>query len=538
MKETHTHPSNSGAMGSVISNHLCQVSSNLQRVPSRPDPPRDGYLDTTALKRRRLEVNSRSSQEDDYWDDAIPAALCEPSISLTTAFGQGSNQSAQILPETDRLSNRLTEPHHASCFRKEIMMGLLEIVDKLDEIDELHSLIEAEFETRCTLEIFIAKYEQAPGGMKLSCGEDVWRSQQMGLIRTISEDFGHSTSRVILPRPFVVPAEDLFVKKRSKAMKSTPDKDHRLGLSDQYIVKVWLEAPNSESRWPPLELDSVLDPNGRMMIGLRKGTSSTTDLRLMCKGTLFPEGGTCGSFDIVLKLGGVQVQTSYTLKLDIKYSMLPQVRTRPKTPHFQGVESLGGGRHVSETHSQDLTTGARCPPNSRADDVDMEDNKPAETPSQKPPKSPPLAVPRTKRRLFDAVIKNILHAEEELDSIDDTLEVCWRTTKHVEMIKDNPDIGINAKDYIIKWDLYVTPLRLSCNFYVPQVLLRFVEDNKAWFAEYPSRIREFSLHATSLRLRGSIDIECFAKCINLLPDCIEPATELEDKPWHRWCCRC
>jgi hypothetical protein len=500
-------------MGSVISNHLRHVSSNLQRVPPKSDSPKNGFLDTPTVKRRR-----HSPPGDDYCDDVIPATSCQPSVSLNTALGQGSNQSSRVLSKTDHFSKSIIESHHSGLFRREIKMELLEIVDKLDEMDEIRSLIDAEFHTRCTLEIFIAKHEEAPGGMELRCGEDVWRSQQMGLIRTISDDFGHITSHIILPRPFVVQAEDLFVKKRSKKMNSAPDQDYRLGLADQYVVKVWLEAPISESRWPPLELQSALDPNGRMMIWLRDGTFSSTDLRLMCKGVLFPEGGVGNSFDMILKLGGLQIQTNYTLRLDVQYSVAPQVRTRLDTSHLQDVESPDDDRQITETHSPDLAIKIRCLPNAEADYVYLEDNEAAENPYQKSQKPPPLTVPKTKRRLCDAVSKHILTPGEELHDIDENLETCWRTSKHVEMINNHPDISTDAKDYIIKWDSYVASLRLSSNFYVPRALLRFVEENGAWFVEQPGRVREFSLHATSLRLRGSIDIECFAQCVNLLQD--------------------
>lgn len=475
-------------------------------------------------------MESRSAPEDDHWDDAIPATLCEPSLSFTTTLGQGSNHSAKVLSETDHFSESIIKSHHVDSFRREIRIELLEIVDKLNGMDESHSLMEAEFEVRCTLEIFIAKYEEAPGGMKIRCGEDLCRDQQMGAIRTICDDFGYSTTRVMLPKPFLISAEDLFVKKWTKPMDNAQVQYYRLGMADQYMIKIWLEAPNSASRWPPLELELALDHNGRMIKWLREGTYSSDDIRLSCKGLLFPEGGGCNGFDMVLKLGGVQIQTKYALKLDMRYSVPPQARTQLDNRNLQGVESLGEYIQVAETRSPYLPITTRCSPKSRAVDVDMEDNEPAEYPSQKARKPPPLTVPETKRRLCDPVSKHILTPGEELHDIDDNLETHWRTAKHVEMIKDRPDISIDAKDYIMKWDLYVTPLRLSSNYYVPQALLRFVEENKAWFAEKPCRVREFSLHATSLRLRGSIDIKCFAKCVSLLQDCSRLNTTPEERP--------
>jgi hypothetical protein len=513
MKDTRTRPSACRTMGSAISNHLRQVSANLQRVPSKPNSPKDGYLNTATGKRRRLEMEIRSHPEDGSWDDAVPATSYEPSVSFTTTLGYGSDQSAQGLPNTDLFSKSATESHHAGCFRKEIRMELLEIVDKLDEIDELYSLTDAEFATRCTLEIFIATHEDTTDGIKLKCGEGLWRDQQMGVIRTICDEFGNGTTHVMLPKPFLIPAEELFVKRPSNAVNSASGQSYRLDLGDQYVIKIWLEAPSLESPWPPMAIESNLDHNGRMVKWLRDGTFRSTDIRLMCKGVLFPEGGSYDSFDVVFKLGGLRMQTNYTLRLDIQYSLPPPVRTWLSTPNIQGHSE------DSEITSPDLPFRTRSLPSSEADVVNVEDDKPAEKPSQKPPMAPPLAVPMTKQRLCDAVIKHVLKPAEELYVIDDDLETCWRTAKHMEMIRDRPDISINTKDYIIKWDLYVTPLRLSCNFYVPQALLRFVEENKAWFAEQPCRIKEFSFHATSLRLRGSIDMKCFADCVTLLQDC-------------------
>jgi VEFS-Box of polycomb protein len=400
-------------------------------------------------------------------------------------------------------------------------------MDTLNEADALRSLIGWQVETRCTLEIYIAKYEEAHGRMNLIPGEDLWRDQQMGAIRTKYGNNGNSTTHVLLPRPFIIPADELLVKKRSKASHSAPGQNSKFGLADQYVVKIWLEAPSSRSQWPPMDLQSSLDSNGRMAKWLRDGTFSSTDIRLVCKGVLFPGDGAHSSFDMVLKLGGLRINSHYALRLDIQCSVPPQVRMRRGIPNVQGIEAPVEAGVLTETESPDLIVRTRRLSSSEIGDIDTEDNEPAKEPAKKSPKAPLLTIPRTKRRLCDAIVKNVLAPGEKLGAIDDNLETTWRTAKHVLTIEDRPDISSDTKDYIQKWNLFVAPLKLSSSYYVPRALITFVEENKDWFAERKARITEFSLHATSLRLRGIVDVECFAKCIHMLRDCIETHRKLE-----------
>jgi hypothetical protein len=400
-------------------------------------------------------------------------------------------------------------------------------MDTLNEADELRSLLDWQVETRCTLEVYIAKYGEVHGRMNLMPGEDLWRDQQVGAIRTKYDNNGNSTTHVLLPRPFIIPAEELLVKKQSKASHSAPSQNFKLGLADQYVVKIWLEAPSSKSQWPPMELQSSLDSNGRMVEWLRDGTFSNTDIRLVCKGVLFPGEGAHGSYDMVLKLGGLRINSRYSLKLDVQYSLPPQVRMRRRTPNIQGIEAPVEVVVLTETESPNLTIKTRRLSSSEAGDTNMEDNEQAKKPAKKSPKTPQLTIPRTKRRLCDAIIKNVLAPGEELSAVDDNLETTWRTAKHVSTIEGRPDISSDTKEYIQKWNLFVTPLKLSSSYYVPRALITFVEQNNDWFTERKARITEFSLHVTSLRLRGIVDVECFAKCVNLLRDCIETHHNLE-----------
>lgn len=527
MKDMRT--STSTGIGSIISNPLCQMSTNLQRISHEPISFRDGSLSKQKSKRRHLKMASKLPAEDGSWYDTTPA-IPEPSASFMTALGDKSNKSAEVHKGTVYPPRSMTESHHFCHFRSEIRLELLELRHKLDEVNDLYSLRDAECATRCTLEIFVANYEDTPTGTKLKCGEDLWRDQQTGIIRTICDNYSHDATQVILPRPFIIPAGELLVKRPSSAVNPIPAQCYRLDLAHQYVIKIWLEAPNSDSRWPPLELISSFEHNGRMQKWLHEGTFCSGDIRLCCKGVLFPEGGDCNGFDMVLKLGGLQIRTCYTLRFDVQYSLAPQVCERPSTPTLQEIETPGEIKGFDEYDSPHLANRTHHLSISEAEDRNVEEYEPATKDSRKSSKlPPPLTVPRTKGRLCDALIKNVFIVGEELDIIDEKLETSWRTAKHVARIEDNPDIRSDAKDYILKWDSFVTSLMLSSNYYVPQALLTFVNENKNWFAQRRARITEFSLHATSLRLRGSIDIECFAKCINLLQDCIEGFNISDDK---------
>ncbi len=145
--------------------------------------------------------------------------------------------------------------------------------------------------------------------------------------------------------------------------------------------------------------------------------------------------------------------------------------------------------------------------------------------------TPRLTIPRTRHRLFHPVTTHFLTEGEEISTCSYHMESSWRTAKHVDAIKELPDIGNDAKDYIIKWDFYTTPLRLSCNLYVPRVLIGFIETHRGWFAERRGRVRECSLHATALRLRRVIDMDCFTECITLLQECNILHKALEETSW-------
>jgi hypothetical protein len=403
----------------------------------------------------------------------------------------------------------------------------LEILDTIDEEDDPHPLSNQKFQARCTLEIFVATYDISYDVDNPIPGEDLWRDQQICDILTKCDDFGHSTTHVLLPKPFIIPASELLVKTRLASRHNEASQQFKLGLAGQYIVKIWLEAPNPNSPWPPVEVESNLDFTSRIAKWLRDGKYSRSDIRLVCKGILFPETGAHGSFDLTLKLGGLRIKSHFALKLDIQYSLPPRTRWERRALDVQDIEASVGSGRLSEVEGLDITIREHCPSSSEAGDADAEHIGVPKEPVESSPKSFQLTVPWTERRLCDTDIKNVLVPGEEIGGIDSNREVIWRLAKHASTIEARSDISNDTKEYIMKWDSFVMPLRLSSKYYVPHALTMFVSENMQWFHARKTRMKEFGLHVTSLRLRGIIDLECFAKCVNLLRECVESHKRLD-----------
>ncbi|PQE09844.1 zinc finger domain-containing PHD-finger protein [Rutstroemia sp. NJR-2017a BBW] len=114
-------------------------------------------------------------------------------------------------------------------------------------------------------------------------------------------------------------------------------------------------------------------------------------------------------------------------------------------------------------------------------------------------------VPETKTPLYDLITKRVLRAGEELPDSDDEKDEHWLFQKQRDLVNDFTDVTDDEKDYIIRWNDYILPLRLTADTYLPAALVRFVESNRIWFAERHSRKRELLKYIEGNVMRGSID---------------------------------
>ncbi|PQE05121.1 Zinc finger domain-containing PHD-finger protein [Rutstroemia sp. NJR-2017a BBW] len=116
-------------------------------------------------------------------------------------------------------------------------------------------------------------------------------------------------------------------------------------------------------------------------------------------------------------------------------------------------------------------------------------------------------VPNTKTPLYDLITKRVLTAGEELPDSDDEKDEHWLFQKQRDLVNDFTDVTDDEKDYIIRWNDYILPLRLTADTHLPAALVRFVESNRIWFAERHSRKRELLKYIEGNVMLGSINEE-------------------------------
>lgn len=125
-------------------------------------------------------------------------------------------------------------------------------------------------------------------------------------------------------------------------------------------------------------------------------------------------------------------------------------------------------------------------------------------------------VPKTSKPLYDTITKQILEPGQEIPNSDDEKDEGWLHQKHRDIILDFTDVTDDEKDYIIRWNPFIMEEHLTCEAYLPDAILRFVECNKFWFAQRMSRKGEFLKSMEAFMMRGVVSQECFQKCINIL----------------------
>lgn len=119
----------------------------------------------------------------------------------------------------------------------------------------------------------------------------------------------------------------------------------------------------------------------------------------------------------------------------------------------------------------------------------------------------PILVPRMvlrQKAFFDGITSRKLTPGAPLPSSDDEEDEGWIRQKLKDAIVDYSDIPKDEKDFIIRWNDYVMKERMSSDFYVTDMLLRFVEDNKIWLLEKPSRKAELGKRMDAFMMREAI----------------------------------
>lgn len=556
MKKTRGGSRYIQSIGSTVKPKLRELSSNIRRLERISNRFRDDNFDTQTTRRMRLARESRSTSQEDLHGETTPSTSVHSMVSSTGMSIYRTNLSSVGLLANEGASESMTDLKSQVAFRKACKIEILGVENRSQDIAKSCQLVDAEFETLCTLEIFAGTYGKNPLIATRNIWEELFRMSRVGTFRTLVDNGGGSSARVVLESPFLIPAEQLFIERDSHTINCVSglhrNGTYRCELADHYLVKIWFEPHNSKSKWPPLDPQSSLDPEGKIMQWLSCGVFAEKDIRLSCRGIISPGLLSQEPFNLEFNLAGRRQHTQYSLNLDVQWSCLTLPGTRlgsPKEclelPEFQNLDAMNEER-LTESGSP-LVLRPHYPEKPEIEDMEIEHSESALGPlhaiSQEPwsqkcykfnrGPSTRLIIPNTGQKLYHPVTKHVLKAGEELFARDYYLEDLWRSAKHVDVVKELPNIGDDARDYIMKWDYYATSLKLSCNLHLSRAVVDFIRIHRVWLAERKIRIRECSLHVTVLRLRGSIHIECFTKCITILQECNKFRLATEDSSWAK-----
>jgi hypothetical protein len=115
-----------------------------------------------------------------------------------------------------------------------------------------------------------------------------------------------------------------------------------------------------------------------------------------------------------------------------------------------------------------------------------------------------VKVPKTRKPLYHTITKKVLRPGDDLSSSDDEKDEAWLRHKHRDIIHDFSDIGIEEKEYINRWNPFITEKQYSIRTYLPQAIAEFMENNKTWLLEKDTRKAEFVKQCQTFILRGDI----------------------------------
>lgn len=190
------------------------------------------------------------------------------------------------------------------------------------------------------------------------------------------------------------------------------------------------------------------------------------------------------------------------------------VKAREGPQHNQWPEHLIDRYHESSLSSSPHDSRHSSPNTSNDTDGVMDlDNEQPKVPIR-PRKT--FYVPKTPKPLYDTVTKRILQPGEEIPDSDDEKDEGWLHQKHRDIILDFTDVTDDEKDYITRWNPFIMEMHLTCEKYLPEACLRFVEANVDWFAERKSRKAEFCKLMETFIMRGVVEQQCLDKCADIL----------------------
>ncbi|KAG9236143.1 hypothetical protein BJ875DRAFT_457298 [Amylocarpus encephaloides] len=125
-------------------------------------------------------------------------------------------------------------------------------------------------------------------------------------------------------------------------------------------------------------------------------------------------------------------------------------------------------------------------------------------------------IPHTSKPLFHTITKQRLYPGDDLPDTDDETEEHWLSHKHQDIVGDYTDLNEFEKEYIKKWNVFITREQHTVPNFLAQAMRRFVDANDTWISEKRFRQREWTKHCTYLIMRRVMTEQEFSTCVDVL----------------------
>jgi hypothetical protein len=127
-----------------------------------------------------------------------------------------------------------------------------------------------------------------------------------------------------------------------------------------------------------------------------------------------------------------------------------------------------------------------------------------------------LKVPKTQKPLYHTITKSLLKPGDDFTSSDDEKDESWLQHKHRDIILDFSDIAVDEKEYINRWNPFITDKQYTVRTYLPRAISEFLDNNKEWLLEKDTRKHEFVKQCQMFILRGDITEDHFSRLMDRL----------------------
>lgn len=127
-------------------------------------------------------------------------------------------------------------------------------------------------------------------------------------------------------------------------------------------------------------------------------------------------------------------------------------------------------------------------------------------------------VPRIRKPVYDPITKQLLRTGDEIRNTADETDEAWIHQRQRDGLNDftDEDVLPEEKEFIHQWNSFIMNQRLTSNKFHADVIVRFVETNKAWIVEKMPRRCEFMKQAENFLLKGVLDERRLRHCLGII----------------------